>query len=315
MLEEIRKGIYRLAVRFPRGKEKTNCYLIEGKSGYTVVDTGIYSESAIQTWKDVMDSGIHVEKVVLTHVHQDHIGLAAWFQRETGVPVIISEQGYQVMKKLRSAANIERLNHILPKHGGPRLKSDAMKDDSFIYDLEPDQLFSEGESLRLGDEEYEAIWTPGHAPDHFCFYNRERQLMIAGDHILKKISPVIGLWEGEEGNPLKDYYRSLDLIEPYQVVLALPGHGEMIENFRERVRETKRKHDQRLDQVLSLVQDKPVTAGEVCRKIYGEGSFPSMTSMFMASLTRLIYLEEEGRLQRSEVDGVYHFRIAESEEN
>ncbi|MFC3038665.1 MBL fold metallo-hydrolase [Virgibacillus xinjiangensis] len=313
MLEQISKDIYRLVVEFPPGNEETNCYLIKGANGYTVVDTGIYSEHAIQIWRKALGTDIKVEKVVLTHVHQDHIGLAGWFQRELGVPVVMSEKGYQLTKRLRSASNVERLNNILPNYGGPRLPSDMMEDDSFIFAVEPDQIFHEQDKIYLGDDAYEVIWTPGHAPDHFCFYNRERKLMIVGDHILKAISPVIGLWEGEEGNPLKDYYHSLKAVEPYETALALPGHGEVMENFQERVRQTRQKHDQRLEQVMSLVNEKPTTAAEVCRKIYGERPFPSMLSTFMASLTRLLYLEEQGRIRRVEVDGVSCFHPIEED--
>ena len=93
MLTEVADGIHKLVIKFPKGMGEVNCYLLEGKNGYTVIDTGTNSIEAKEGWEKVLSSGIVIEKVVLTHTHQDHIGLAKWFQQEIGVPVIVSNLG------------------------------------------------------------------------------------------------------------------------------------------------------------------------------------------------------------------------------
>ncbi|MDI2588762.1 MBL fold metallo-hydrolase [Psychrobacillus sp. NEAU-3TGS] len=113
-----------------------NCYLIEGKNGYTVIDTGTDSKEAKDGWKEVLSSGIIIEKVVLTHTHQDHIGLAKWFQKEVVVPVIVSCLGYEEMKKNRFSHSRDRLNNLIIKHGGVALPHKKEEDNS-IYDFEP----------------------------------------------------------------------------------------------------------------------------------------------------------------------------------
>lgn len=305
VLTKVTEGIYLLVVQYRGGMGATNCYLVKGENGYTIIDTGVYSQQAIETWQKVLDSGIDVEKVVLTHVHQDHIGLAKWFQNK-GVPIIVSKIGLGEMEKHRHPDFEKRMTRLLKSHG----VTDVPKrlDWSNIYQFEPDTLFELGEKVKIGNEWYETIWTPGHSYDHFCFYNREKKLMFAGDHVLREISPVIGLWEGEEFNALQYYLDSIDRILQYSTDFALTGHGEPINNFKDRVLEIKDGHEKRLEQIYKIVKDEAKTALEVTLEVYGVVKQKYLASPFMASLTRLIYLEERGIVRRYEQNGVYTFK-------
>lgn len=309
MLTQVAEGIEKLVVRFPGGMGKVNCYLFAGEKGYTVVDTGTYSDEAISTWQQVIDSGITIDKIVLTHTHEDHIGLAKWLRDRLGAPIIVSDLGYQEMQDFRTNDINIRFNHLLEKHGAESLNK-KRRDHSFIYDFEPDGFYSNHERVRLGDHFYEAIWTPGHAPDHFCFYHPESKLMIVGDHILQRVSPVIGLWEGKEGNPLSDYYDALKIIADYPTDLALPGHGRPIYHLQERANHIKERHDQRLSQVLEIIRTSEKTAYQVCVEVYGEMDESLAVSSFMATLTRLLYLESEGKVKRTEREGKALFSYA-----
>lgn len=311
MLTQITEGIHKLVVRFPGGMGEVNCYLFAGEKGYTVVDTGTYSDEAIAIWQQVIKSGIPIEKIVLTHTHQDHIGLAKWLRDRLGVPVIVSDLGYQEMQDFRTNDINARLMHLLQKHGAEALVRNR-PDDSFIYDFEPDGIYHNQEYIRLGDQDYEAVWTPGHAPDHFCFYNKESKLMIVGDHILQHVSPVIGLWAGREENPLRDYYHGLEVLANYPTDMALPGHGETIYHLQDRADHIKERHDQRLSQVLKIIQDGEKTAYQVCGEVYGTIAKQLAVSSFMATLTRVLYLESIGKLERTGQSGEVAFHITDS---
>lgn len=301
MFTQVAEGIHKLVVRFPGGMEEVNCYFFAGEKGYTVVDTGTYSEEAISTWQQVIASGITIDKIVLTHTHQDHIGMAKWLRDRLGVPVIVSDLGYQEMQDFQANDINARLKHLLRKHGAAALITER-PDDSFIYDFEPDGIYHNQAYIRLGDRDYEAIWTPGHAPDHFCFYQPETQIMIVGDHILQHVSPVIGLWAGREENPLRAYYDALQTLNHYPTDIALPGHGEMIHHLQERAQHIKKRHDQRLSQALEIIQTGEKTAYHVCSEVYGEMDKRLALSSFMATLTRLLYLESIGEIEQVERD-------------
>ncbi|RDW18104.1 hypothetical protein CWR48_10945 [Oceanobacillus arenosus] len=307
MLINVTENIDKLVIQFPGGMGELNSYLFKGENGYTVVDTGVYSEQAIETWKQFLASGITIEKVVLTHTHQDHIGLAKWFQEQIHVPVIVSKSGYEEMKLNCRPQLEEEFKALLLAHGAPGIP-EKMRNQSFIYDFEPDGFFENHEQIKLGNDTYETIWTPGHAPDHFCFYNREKKLMVIGDHVLKDISPVIGLWNGKEDNPLREYFPSLAIMHDYPTDIALPGHGELIYHLSDRARELEIRHQQRLAQVLELVQNEGKTAYEVCMEFYGTLNIIIYLSPFMSCLTRLIYLESIGKVHREEVNGKFLFR-------
>ncbi|WP_156288731.1 MBL fold metallo-hydrolase [Oceanobacillus salinisoli] len=310
MLSQITDHIHKLVVTFPMGMGDVNSYLIEGKKGYTVIDTGANLKEAMEIWQRFLDSGITLEKVVITHTHEDHVGLAKWFQETIGVPVIIPKLGLTEMEKRRNLT-VEQFNQLITKFGGPGLP-EHFRDDTSIFDFIPDDTFDNHQEIQLGDDMYETIWTPGHAYDQFCFYNKEKNIMIVGDHILKEVSPVIGLWNGEEQNPLRDYLKSLEIIKEYSPDIALPGHGDSIYHFQDRVVELQDRHEHRLEQAYEAVKYEYKTAKQVTEEIYGTLNIIIELSALMATITRFLYLEDIGKIERKVSDGKVLFRASNS---
>lgn len=296
MLEQITEDIYRLIVRFKGSMGEVNSYFIQGDNGYTVIDTGIYAPETKALWERVLKD-YQIEKFVLTHTHEDHIGLARWFQETHQIPVYVSKRGYGEMCKGRDAkARKDRLKRLIKKHGAPPIPL-KIKDESHIYKFEPDGFFGDNDEIRLGNRSYQALWTPGHAPDHYAFYQPETEIMIIGDHVLNHLSPVIGLWMGEEQNPLEDYFKALDFLGNYPTRLALPGHGDMIEHLDERAEDILNRHENRLTQLIGFMENEEMTAFQLTTKAYGPMKSFAFASQFMATLTRLIYLESQSKIK------------------
>lgn len=305
MFEKITDDIDKIVIRSVyKGMDQVNCYLIKGNNGVTIVDTGDYSEPALETWEKVFATGLKIEKVVLTHTHKDHIGLAKWFQETKGVPVYLARDGYDEMQKYLEPDFDEKFNALLNKYGFTKGPVYYQK-DPFIYDFEPAGFFEREGTIQLGNDTYEIIWTPGHAPDHYCFYQKDKHIMFAGDHIINNMSPVVGLWTAEEANVLKDYLASLDVIKKYPAEIALAGHGETIYNLQEQADQIRAKHAHRLEQLLEIIDGNWLTAEDVCETIYGP---VNAVGPFMATLTRMLYLEAEERLERMDKHGTVYFK-------
>ncbi|MEH7098085.1 MBL fold metallo-hydrolase [Neobacillus vireti] len=307
MLNKIVKGIYQVLLPLPYSLQSVNSYLIEGENGYTVIDTGDTIES-INVWEQLRKSGIVIEKVILTHTHPDHCGLAGWFQEELQVPVMVSNYSIIELERIKQRyLDGSPLNDLFLKHGGPKLPKAVLSSPS-PFDFLPDSIYQHGETIKFGNDSFEAIWTPGHAKDQFCFYNPELQIMMVSDHVLADISPMIEL-RGEEGeNPLQDYFTSLDLIKTYPVKVALTGHGGLIDDLQARIDEIQARQQHRLNQMLDILSNDALSAAQISEMIYKKQNQRFQIEQFMAIITRLLYLESIGKVNSKQQNGKVYYQ-------
>ena len=123
MLIKVTDNVYKLKVPIPYDLGSVNCYLIEGSSGYTIVDTGDYTDDAIALWEKVLPRNKPIEKVVLTHTHTDHIGLAGWFQKKYNAEVWMSKLGFfeiqKILSKYEGTVYSNPLSLLFHSNGGP----------------------------------------------------------------------------------------------------------------------------------------------------------------------------------------------------
>jgi glyoxylase-like metal-dependent hydrolase (beta-lactamase superfamily II) len=302
-LTKISEDIYQLVVRYPFGMYEMNSFLFQGDNGFTIVDTGSEAKESIDIWEKTLASGIKIEKLVLTHAHPDHIGLARWFQQQHQVPVYISSLGYKEIQRKRNEDNGNWILNLLKTHDGPEFPRNRGNSEEAAYEFEPDGVFENQQTIMLGNEKFETIWTPGHSSDHFCFYNHHQQVMITGDHILAGLSPIIALWSEYDMNPIKDNFASLEKLKAYSTKLALPGHGELITNMNDRIDNMITGHKHRLQQIVQILGNEEKTSWQVCQEIYGPLSGTKFFAPFLATITRIIYLEKNGEVQSEPRDG------------
>ncbi|MDR7317597.1 MBL fold metallo-hydrolase [Brevibacillus nitrificans] len=315
MLVQVTEGIHLLSVQFPYGMRQVNCYVIEGKNGVTIVDTGSYAEQAIGIWQEALPEGTKVEKILLTHSHTDHIGLAKWLRETYQAPLVIAKQGFEEMQKFHARlqayeGNGTNMYPFFAKHGGPSVSEKTMLEQLDADYFEPDELLEDQQEIRLGNHLFEAIWTPGHSPDHFCFLNKSNGAMLIGDHVLNGISPLIPIWNEQDGNPMAVYFESLEKIAKLPVSIGLPGHGSMIQDVPARIHELRVGHEQRMQQILDAITDSGNTAGELAQAVYGfEKMSMRHSAEFLMTLTRILYMESVGKVQGLEREGkIYYHR-------
>jgi glyoxylase-like metal-dependent hydrolase (beta-lactamase superfamily II) len=222
-----------------------NCYLIRVDHEHVLVDTGMRgSERAIEDAAARFE--IPIDRVLVTHGHPDHWGLArryadvALAHSDVRSQLAFSEQG-------RSSASLHGLRP------GREITAEMFEFLTGYNELTdgPPEIQPIHEGDRLGD--WEVLVTPGHAPGHVCLYRGADQVLIAGDHLLPAVTPNIHLTD-EMPDAVADYLDSLRRVSELDVRLVLPAHGEPFTDAPGRAAELIAHHQRRLSQLESLLQ-------------------------------------------------------------
>ena len=256
ILKKVTEDIKLLSLPYSFGMVQVNCFLFRGEKGYTVVDTGSDSEEGISTWEYLMAAGITIEKIVLTHFHIDHLGLAKWFQQKHDIPVFISSKGYQEMQRRQDKDHINYVINLFEQYGCSEFSKMASADFTHAYDFVPDGLFEENQQVQLGNGIYETISISRAFKEQIIsvFISQSNRLWSWYTYVLDKISPVVLIESPYDLNPLQDYFNSMDKIKDYSIQIALPGHGKVMEGLGNRLEEIKSGHIHRMNQIVELIK-------------------------------------------------------------
>lgn len=306
-------GVFRLVLPLPfPGLESVNCYLLADDDGPTLVDCGL-SDPALEDggWPHLVGSLAALEvspsdikRLVITHVHIDHYGLAARVREESGCEVVFHSGSDDDLEVLRDPGAVTaRLRATLVDHGVPEEELDELTSyedwRGYVHDvIDPDVWLEGGETLEIGARRWLVVHTPGHARGHICLYDEVNGLMITGDHLLPSITPHIDFRRGE-GDPLGDFLGSLQRVEGLAPKIVLPGHGHPFEDGAERARVTARHHDRRLGAILQVIRRQACTASAITEEIFSGQLFNFQKRLALGeALAHLHYLRARGEIER-----------------
>lgn len=256
---QIVEGVHKLQFEIPYGVQPVNMYLVEGEP-LTLIDTGPImqevSETIPRTLTELGFPPSSIERIIITHHHPDHMGLAARFKAASGAQVVCHRLGLEPVGDYwaESVRLREHLVGLSPFMGLDREMVRSALSTSYQWDdvAEPvavDALVEEGDVLAGDPHDLEVFHTPGHSIDHICLFLREEGLLFTGDMLLNSITPNPDMyppWQSEEQSGLPDYIRSLNKIRGLEVRMALPGHGGCVHDFAGRVDEVLAHHQERL---------------------------------------------------------------------
>ena len=332
---EVAPGVYWLRMRLPFALDHINLWLLrdefEGAQGWTIVDCGISNEETRASWEQIFATqlqGLPVLRVLVTHMHPDHIGLSQWLCQHWKAPLWISMTDYltaQWLSHREGGAAVGALvggggaaDHF-QKHGLntpedlEKIRARANYYSSMVPGV-PRQYrrIIEGEMILIGGHEWQVIMGYGHAPEHASLFCKPLGVMISGDMLLPRISTNVSVYDADpDADPLGLYLSSLDkyLLLPDDT-LVLPSHGKPFTGMKPRIAQLKAHHDDRLAETLGACQ-KPVHAREIVPVLFKrELDLHQMTFAMGETIAHLNYLLRRGKLSRQLCDdGVLRFCV------
>ena len=329
-LLKLEDDIWQLRLPLPYALDHVNVYLLQGDSGWSIVDTGLNISKARVLWEsafaELKIGPNDVEKIVVTHVHPDHFGMAGWLQERFSsagelVPVIVSAEDHGMFIKiwdgLKSSDSraMDNMTGFLILNGIPAEYAKAVTQGTMSTGVKtyPHPTFTPIQpngTIKMGNRTWDVIHAPGHADGQIIFYDPADRLFLSGDQILMKITPNIGYWGDTEPGVLQRYLDSLAQLRTYDVRIGYPGHKWLVGEWQQRIDEMFAHHDERLDTTYEAVKSNAgITADGVSQAVFrlGELNYHQSRFAIAETLAHLDLLEGQGKIGREEVDGVWRF--------
>ncbi|BDP42077.1 MBL fold hydrolase [Deinococcus aetherius] len=235
----------------------------------TLIDTALDTPEARQAIEDGLSAfGLHwpdVERVIVTHHHPDHYGLAGVVEERSGAAVQMldveigrGERYWHLWEEWLPGHIKHMADHGLPPELLATLELDSRRGKARVHPASRVQPLREGQHISLAGQEWEVLWLPGHADGHLGLWNEQESVLIAGDAILPRISPNVGLYAYTRPDPLGDYLQTLGKLEALNPARAVVGHhGPVMEGVQARARQLRGHHHERLDFIREEAKNEP----------------------------------------------------------
>ena len=321
---EVADGLWQLKIpmRF-NPLSYTFSYLLVDAS--TLIDTGVETGTARSALDEQLESvGLKtsdIERVIITHLHRDHVGLVGYLSSKSGATVYAHERAREVLERraVSGKDRYDKARNELETLGGGGFIRILSRFEYAFRGLPPsipiDETVTNGDLIKLDGCELKAIWTPGHSPEHICLYDAERRILFSGDHVLPGITSHVSLHTYEDADPLADYLNSLEKLRGLPVDLVLPAHEHAFKDLENRIDELKLHHEMRCREILKAIGKGEKTVFQVSARVsWDSGPWTRMhfwTKRMAAAetLAHLVYLRNRGLIEERMVDGVLHYRI------
>lgn len=277
VVEEVRPGIYAIALNMP-GMQPPYAYsyalLAADSRDVHLVDAGLDTEENRAELERALDSFGRsigdIASVTATHMHRDHLGLAAQIRAASGATVRLHAWEAAALERRATLVVEEDPEAVLARWSVPEEARQEMRktaarlagtDDPGATNVVIDERLQDGDRIELGAYVARVIHTPGHTNGHVCLAIESENVVFTGDHVLPLINPGIALGGERVADPLGEYYASLDKLTEFADAEVLPGHGFRFAGLGERCAEIRAHHEKRtraVAAVLAVEPDAPV---------------------------------------------------------
>lgn len=321
----IAPGVHWWRLAIPGPLRHVNGYVLDDGDGVVLVDTGVNSDAGVAAWEALIAgplAGRRVTRVLCTHMHPDHIGVAGWLCRRFDAPLVMTRTEWLWARMLTSDRRDETPTEMLDFWRAAGWDAEEIDHaraagwSRFARSVARLPLgyrrMEDGDTLAIGDTHWRVVVGSGHSPEHACLLDEARGILIAGDQVLPRISSNVSLGVSEpDADPLGEWLDSIARFRRLPAdLLVLPGHGDPFRGLHPRLDALAAEHRGRLDMLHAFLSE-PRRAvdcfGQLFRRPVGRDVIGIATGEALAHLRRL---EVEGRATRATVDGVWWYSAA-----
>ncbi|MFA7429056.1 MAG: MBL fold metallo-hydrolase [Rhodospirillaceae bacterium] len=323
-LIEVAPGVSWLRMPLPFALDHINLWVLEDGDGVTLVDTGVANDATKALWDTLLAGPLAertVKRVIATHFHPDHMGLAGWLCPHLDAPLwaTLAEWTYGAMLALdhstefvdnqvafyASAGGDADLLAVVRERGNPYA--------SRVVSIPPAvRRLVDGERFMVGGHEWQVVVGRGHSPEHAALWCPALDVLISGDQVLPRISPNVSVWPQEpDADPLSLFIDSLGALKAQvpDSVLVLPSHGRPFRGLHARIDDLLAHHDARLADTLEACAAGPQRAIDLVPVLFNRTLDTHQTFFALGeALAHLHRLVATGTLERRcDGEGVWWF--------
>ena len=326
---EVAPGVLWLRLPLPMKLDHVNVYAFDEGDHWTVIDTGFASKKTKAIWGEAIAGplgGKPVGRVVVTHHHPDHVGLAGWFQSEHGAELVTTRTAWLTARMLTLDEQAVAPSETLLFYRQSGMDGDLLKKRetdrpfNFADIVAPLPLgytrIKQDDTIKIGGRTWDVHIGNGHAPEHATFWSRDDNLVIAGDQILSSISPNVGVYPTEPmADPIGEWLEACERLAPLSRAdhLVLGGHKLPFTGLPKRMEQLIENHHSALRRLLDYI-DTPKSASEcfapLFKRTIGEAEYGLALVEAVAHLSHLYQMGLATRALR-ESDGAFVYQRKE----
>jgi glyoxylase-like metal-dependent hydrolase (beta-lactamase superfamily II) len=329
---EIAPGVRWVRMQLPFALDHINLWLLrdelEGREGWTIVDCGITSDETRAAWERIFDNeldGLPVLRVIVTHMHPDHIGLAHWLTERWDCRLWISATDFNAARLASTSTTGfggDNAARFMQSHGltDPSSLAKIRARSNYYASMVPKvpesfRRILDGDVIPIGPAGAKHDWVChagyGHAPEHMSLHCEDLGLLISGDMVLPRISTNVSVIDLEpEGNPLPLYLDSIERMRALPAdTMVLPSHGKPFRGLHTRIDQLQAHHDERFAELMQACGERALTSAEALKVLFKRELDLHQTTFAMGeSIAHMNALWHAGKLaRRLGTDGIYRF--------
>lgn len=322
-LLEVAPGVRWIRMPLPFKLDHINLWALDDGDGWALVDTGLRDEETVAVWRELFanaDKPKPLTRVIVTHMHPDHVGMAGWLTRKLGARLWMTRLEYLTCRVMASDSGREAPPEALSFYRQAGWSEDAIeayrarfgKFGNAIHKL-PDtfERLSDGMELSIGGNTWHVVTGNGHSPEHACLYCPALKVFISGDQVLPRISSNVSVIPTEpNADPMADWYASLAKLKRVvpDDVLVLPAHNDCFRGLHARLDYLRDSQDRALENLMERLAE-PRRAVDVFESLFGRpikeesrDVFSMATGEALACLNHVLH---RGMISRTlDADGV-----------